>query len=251
MAPEDVYETVAALNEYLLFHYGSEEEVLPYPFGPRDALDFAVRSVSECLDVASLPAAARAFDVGCAVGRSSFELARFCQEVVGLDFSHAFVATAATLAAGGEAPYRRVICGDISEPAVARVPAGVERARVRFVQGDACSLPDEFAGFDVVHAVNLLCRLPDPARFLERLPGLVRANGQLILATPCTWLEAFTPKQNWIGGSERHGDTLDVLHARLGPEFCLLKTVDLPFLIREHARKFQWSVSQVSLWRRC
>jgi hypothetical protein len=25
---------------------------------------------------------------------------------------------------------------------------------------------------------------------------------------------------------------------------------DLPFLLREHARKYQWSVAQASLWRR-
>ena len=34
----------------------------------------------------------RALDVGCAVGRSSFELARSFDEVVGIDFSSAFVA---------------------------------------------------------------------------------------------------------------------------------------------------------------
>jgi hypothetical protein len=25
---------------------------------------------------------------------------------------------------------------------------------------------------------------------------------------------------------------------------------DLPFLIREHARKFQWSVAEATIWRR-
>jgi 2-polyprenyl-3-methyl-5-hydroxy-6-metoxy-1,4-benzoquinol methylase len=33
----------------------------------------------------------RALDIGCAVGRSSFELARNFKEVVGIDFSHRFV----------------------------------------------------------------------------------------------------------------------------------------------------------------
>lgn len=33
----------------------------------------------------------RALDVGCSVGGASFELARSFDEVVGIDFSHAFV----------------------------------------------------------------------------------------------------------------------------------------------------------------
>jgi putative 4-mercaptohistidine N1-methyltranferase len=250
MAPSEPYESAGALNEYLLFHYGREDEILPYPFGPRDALDFAVRTVEEGLEVDALPVNARAFDLGCAVGRSSFELARFCPEVVGLDYSQRFVAAATTLAEKGEMNYRRIICGDISEPAVARVPDGVERSRVRFLQGDAGNLPSKFAAFDVVHASNLLCRMPEPARFLDRLSQLVKTNGQLILATPCTWLESFTPKDHWIGGTTRHGDTLDVLKKRLDSNFALTKAVNLPFLIREHARKFQWSVAQVSSWRR-
>ena len=70
------YETDRAVSEYLLFHYGRSEEVLPYDFGPVSALHYPVRCVSECLDAASLPASARALDLGCAVGRASFELAR-------------------------------------------------------------------------------------------------------------------------------------------------------------------------------
>jgi len=250
MATGDVYESVAALNEYLLFHYGSEEEILPYTFGPRDALNFAVRTVSECLDLNSLPADARAFDVGCAVGRSSFELARFCRNVVGLDFSSAFVAAADALAKRGQLPYARIVCGEIVEQAVARVPDGIDRSRVRFVQGDAGNLSEEFADFDVVHAANLLCRLPNPRSFLERLPALVTTGGKLILATPCTWLEAFTPKSNWLGGTDQCRDTLNRVVEVLKPAFSLEKTIDLPFLIREHERKFQWNVSQASVWQR-
>ena len=66
------YETDRLLNEYLLFHYGSADEVLPWPDGPRNALDYAVRCVSECLDAGSVPDGARALDVGCSVGRSTF-----------------------------------------------------------------------------------------------------------------------------------------------------------------------------------
>ena len=49
------YETDRLLSEYLLFHYGTAEEILPYDFGPKSALDFPVRAVTETLEVSALP----------------------------------------------------------------------------------------------------------------------------------------------------------------------------------------------------
>ena len=86
----DYYETDAQLNEYLVFHYASLEQTLPWDFGPRQAFGFHAR-LAQCIDVAKLPANSRALDLGCAVGRTSFELSRFCSQVIGIDFSHAFI----------------------------------------------------------------------------------------------------------------------------------------------------------------
>ena len=46
------YESERLLAEYLLFHYGKPQEILPYPFGPDSALDFAVRVVTETVSFA-------------------------------------------------------------------------------------------------------------------------------------------------------------------------------------------------------
>ena len=73
---------------------------MPYEFGPRDAADFPARCAA--LAAKHAPAAAPgegrwALDVGCAVGGATFELARSFDAVVGLDFSHAFIAAAKRL----------------------------------------------------------------------------------------------------------------------------------------------------------
>lgn len=250
---ETFYESNRAVAEYLLFHYGSAAEVLPYEFGPRGALEFPARCVSECLDPARLPTGARALDLGCAVGRASFELARHCREVIGIDFSQRFVASATQLASAGQLEFEHVEEGCRLRHATARVPAGIDRARVTFERGDAMDPRDHLGQFDVLLLANLVDRLPQPARCLERLSGLVNPGGQLIITTPGTWLEEFTPREHWLGGFEREGrpvTTLDGLQAMLAKDFELTATKDLPFLIREHARKFQWSVAQASLWRR-
>jgi hypothetical protein len=48
-------------------------------------------------------------------------------------------------------------------------------------------------------AVNLIDRLPKPVRFLAHLPELVVPGGQLVLASPYTWMEDYTPRRHWHG----------------------------------------------------
>jgi SAM-dependent methyltransferase len=128
---------------------------------------------------------------------------------------------------------------------IAKAPADSPRERVQFEQGDAMHLRADLGSFDLVHAANLLCRLTDPQLLIQRLPDLVKPGGQLLLTTPCTWLEEFTPRGNWPQGSTR-----DWLKAVLSEHFDLALEKDLPFLIREHARKYQWSVALGTRWIR-
>jgi len=249
----NIYETGKSLAEYLLFHYGTPEEIAPPVPGVAGALDYAMRCVRECLDAPALPPNARALDLGCAVGRSAFELARHCAEVVGIDYSRSFIEAAEALRQTGELPYGRCDEGALGTALVARVPREIERGRVAFEVGDAMELRETLGTFDVVLMANLIDRLHTPQRCLARLPGLVKPGGQLIVTSPYTWLEEFTPRANWLGGFERDSTpvrTLDGLRAALARDFELAGTRDLPFLIREHARKFQLSVAQASLWRR-
>ena len=247
------YESDRLLGEYLLFHYGRAEEVLPYPSGPAQALDFAVRAVTDCIDPTRLPETARALDLGCAVGRSSFELARFCPEVVGIDFSHRFIEAAIGLRTGGKIPYVKTEEGLLTTRGEAQVPVDIDRSRVHFEVGDACELRPDLGKFDAALLINLVDRLPQPRRCLEQLPKLLNPGGQLVIASPYTWLEEYTPRVQWLGGFSQDGRPVfgfDTLCRILEPDFEFVRKAELPFLIREHARKFQWSVSLAGVWRR-
>jgi putative 4-mercaptohistidine N1-methyltranferase len=251
----NIYETDKLLAEYLLFHYGTPDEILPYAFGPHAALDFPTRCVTECFDFAQVHAESSALDLGCAVGRATFELARFCGDVVGIDRSEQFIRAARTLAESGRCPYRRIDEGTLATPLVAHVPADIDRGRVRFQVGDATNLQLDHPPFDLVLMANLIDRVNAPRRCLAQLGSLVKSGGQLVITSPYTWLEEFTPRDEWLGGFARGDDddvltTLDGLQDLLDPAFSLVALRDLPFLIREHARKFQWSVAQASTWIR-
>lgn len=241
----DIYETDKLVAEYLLFHFGTAEEILPperdWPAGMREALDFPVRTVSHFGD----GRVSRGLDLGCAVGRSTFELARSCDEVLGMDFSHAFIRAAESLRTGDSVTYQRLDEASFSTSLTAKAPPLGDFHGIRFLQGDAMDLPADLGAFERVHAANLICRLHTPERLLARLPSLVKTGGELVLATPCTWLEEFTPRTNWPDAS-----TLDWLKSSLAPHFELVRTHDEPFLIRETARKFQWTSSLVSVWQR-
>jgi SAM-dependent methyltransferase len=76
----------------------------------------------------------RALDIGCAVGGAAFELARTFDEVVGIDFSHAFIAAANDMKTNRSRTYKMVIEGTIMEDRVAEVPSGVDTTRVHFQQ---------------------------------------------------------------------------------------------------------------------
>jgi putative 4-mercaptohistidine N1-methyltranferase len=241
------YESRRLVGEYLFFHYASFEEAAGDLPVPREAWDFAERVVSELLgDSGTLESA---LDVGCAVGRSSFELARRAKRVVGVDYSKAFIDAAQTLQAAGKMPGEVLAEGERMQEFEAQVPAGIERERVEFLVGDATDLPP-LGAFDVVLAANLICRLPEPRKFLERLPSLVKSGGQLLLATPFSWLEEFTPRDHWLGGRQDSPSSFEVLRQILEPDFELETTKNLPFLIREHTRKFQYGISLGSRWRR-
>jgi len=128
---------------------------------------------------------------------------------------------------------------------MASVDAEIDSSRLRFEPGDACALAPELQGFDAVLLANVLCRLPDPAACLQRMQGanaLVKPGGILVMTTPLSWLEAYTPKARWLHGIASIQEIMT--------EFELLHEEELPFTIREHQRKFEYIITQASVWRR-
>ena len=244
-----IYESDDVVAQYLLLHYGEADAVLAHGIGPVDALDYPRRCVTGLLRTSRVGPASRALDVGCALGRSSFELARYCGEVTGIDLSRRFIEVASRMQREGGVTWAVPVEGGRTTTLRFTVPEECPRGPVTFAVGDAARLEDDLGSFDVVLAANLVDRLADPRAFLDRLAMLVRPGGQLILTSPFTWLEEFTPREAWL--SDRHdAGTAGALREALDGAFTFLDEKNLPFLIREHARKFQWSIAWAGTWRR-
>jgi putative 4-mercaptohistidine N1-methyltranferase len=242
------YETDGALEQYLLFHYGTPEQICPLLPEARTACGFPARCVSEPLRGIELVRRGRALDLGCAVGRSSLELRRHFDAVVGIDFSHRFVQAAARMAKDRVWKVRVPCEGSAYDEMKLELPRELSGEDIVFEQGDACDLRADLGTFDLVLMANLIDRLPDPARCLARVPELVAPGGWLIITSPYTWLEEYTLKDKWL--SEGENGTLGGLQRLLEPGFALRRTLDVPFLIREHRRKYQWSIAEANIWER-
>ena len=242
------YESDAAVEQYLLFHYGTPEQICPLLPEARTACGFPVRCVSESLRHIALQKRTRALDLGCAVGRSSFELGWHFDEVVGVDFSGRFIAAAERMRDERAVTVRVPREGSATDEVRLELPSDLRTGNVRFERGDACALRADLGTFDLVLMANLIDRLPDPAQCLARLPELIPHGGWLVVTSPYTWIEEYTPREKWLDGGGQ--GTLSALKELLAPAFALRRVFDLPFLIREHRRKYQWSVAEASLWRR-
>jgi len=248
-ADMNIYETDRMVSEYIEFHYG--EAQLGVPNFPVACVD-AVREVYD-------GGFDRALDLGCATGRSSFELAKDFAHVDAIDFSARLIEPPTRLKDQGSQRYVVHDEGDLVTYKDIKLSDfdGYEavKDRVNFMQGDACNLPTKFDDYDLVFAGNLIDRLYDPAEFLALIKGRIRDGGMLALASPYTWLEEFTPKDKWLGGYKANtGEnftTLEGIAEALAPEFEMVDAPrDIPFVIRETARKHQHTISQMSFWKK-
>lgn len=244
---QDQYETDALAAQYCDAHYGEEHFGVP---------NFPAVCARISLGLMEGRRKGHALDLGCAVGRAAFELARGgFERVTGLDFSTRFFRLAARMQEEGYLRYafpEEVEILSFHEVGLADMGLDGIRERVEFFQADACNLPEKFTGYDLVLAANLIDRLYSPRRFLSTIHERINPGGLLVITSPYTWLEDFTKKEEWLGGYKDAGEnvtTLDGLKAALAPHFRLVgEPRDVPFVIRETRRKYQHSVAELTVW---
>ncbi|MDZ7655554.1 MAG: 5-histidylcysteine sulfoxide synthase [Sulfurimicrobium sp.] len=242
------YETDKLLSEYAEFHYG--DTYFGVPNFPRALAQLAIRAMGG-------KPAQKALDLGCAAGRASFELARHFEHVTGIDFSARFIGLGVQLAETGVLCYTLADEGELvqyQERKLADLGLDGLAGKVEFLQGDACNLKPLFSGYDLILAANLIDRLYSPAKFLSTVHERLNPGGILLIASPYTWLPEHTRREEWVGGFKKDGEsftTLDGLKEMLGAHFRLIEgPLEVPFVMRETRRKFQHTLSEVTIWER-
>lgn len=178
--------------------------------------------------------------------KNLFILAKSFKNVTGLDNSKSFIDICNTLKETGQYIYE--IHSENFRKETAVVDPEIDRTRVKFIHGDASNLPNELGPFDLIILVNLLDRVHNPRQCLIDLHNKLNNNGVLIISSPLTWIEEYTPREFWIGGKDGLS-TFDALK-ELMEGFCfnLVDQRAVSRIIRENSLKYQFNPSMMTVW---
>ncbi len=180
----------------------AEAEGTPRPGAARRCL----AALLGLLAPATIQAADKVLDLGCAAGRTAFAAAASAPRglVLGIDGNLALLRLARRAAIHGEVAYGRRRVGLVFDQRRFNV-ALPGRERVDFWACDATALPFAPEHAHAVLALNLLDCVPDPVGLLHHAASMLRPGGALLLATPFDWAARATPAAHWIGGHSQRG----------------------------------------------
>ncbi|NJL60052.1 MAG: methyltransferase domain-containing protein, partial [Desulfobacteraceae bacterium] len=202
------------LSTYTFDHYGDLN-----PDETSDIPGSVVRLLEKGLAMTDNPIQGPTIDIGCSVGRTSFELAAKTKNpVLGIDLNFAMLRTASQILRQGivRYPKRRIgMVYDRHEFAVSFDNSEL----VDFWACDAAALPFSDQCFGTVTSLNVLDCMLSPTDHLHSLARVLKAGGTAILSTPYDWSAAVTPMESWIGGhsqrSQKRGSPEDMLRLLL------------------------------------
>ena len=154
-------------------------------------------------------------DIGCAVGRLSFEMSRTHQRVIGIDTSYSFIYHARELLDSRHLDFNMIIEGNISENRQCDLPQDWQYENVEFIVADAMALPFQPQLFSTVSSINILEKVPNPIQHItEANRVLSDEDAMFIFSDPFSWDESVSTPDLWLGGKsegEYAGRGLDVI----------------------------------------
>lgn len=164
-----------------------------------------VRCLDAGLELLAHDIAAPIIDIGCAVGRTSFELAaRADGLVLGIDVNFSMLKLAALVLRTGRVSYPRRRVGVVYDRRDFPV-ALPGAANVDFWACDALAPPFADSSFRFALGLNVLDCVTAPHALLSAISRLLGDGGQTLLATPYDWSQATTPMEAWLGGHSQRG----------------------------------------------
>lgn len=164
-----------------------------------------VKLLSECWMQSGRKPEGVTLDVGCGVGRSTFEIAEETQTtVLGIDLHVPMMRMASHVLRHGQVRYSLRRHGVVYD----RIdfPVSFPNANhVDFWICDATILPLQDRSVSSINALNILDCISSPAEFLWELNRLARTGGRVLISSPYDWSAAATPIEHWIGGHSQRG----------------------------------------------
>ncbi|KAI0988625.1 hypothetical protein GJ496_006211 [Pomphorhynchus laevis] len=242
------YEHDDILSQYILLHYGKDNEQLIWKNGAiANSTSFPKRCIDFLIKHAKPKNTENALDAGCAVGRSAFELSKYFRNVDAFDYSRRFIDFCNKIKSNHKVDYSITNEANIFDKYTAFVPENCDVDKVQFFTGNACENITSQKGSR---------SLNEPIKFLSQLPKIVADEGLVMITSPYTWLERFTKKKYWLGGKLSANGNVQIttrdtiVNLMQSMNFCLIAEDDIPMVIRETSRKHQWTVPHALIFRK-
>lgn len=236
--PGNRYETGPLLSSYLWSHYSdilNEDEAHDAYMRWAGLMD---KTPGICLDI------------GCAVGRFSFEMSRKNEFVIGIDNSISFVRAARDLMANRRKDVLLVEEGNLTREEILALPDQWELANVEFIVADALALPFCSGAFSALSSLNIVDKVPVPMKHLTEVNRTAREKGaQLLFSDPFSWSKDAAEEDEWLGGriegvySGRGMDNITAilkgLNGNISPAWTIEKQGNVWWKIRSHRNYFE------------
>ncbi|MFC1838561.1 methyltransferase domain-containing protein [Thermodesulfobacteriota bacterium] len=142
-----------------------------------------------------------ALDIGCAVGRLTFELTKTHDRAVGIDTSLSFIRAARDLMTQRRLEFDLILEGEITEKRSSILDPDFKFENAEFIVADAMALPFRSDCFATASSVNILEKVPDPSlHFSEANRVMEKTNARFLFSDPFTWDETVSSPNLWLGG---------------------------------------------------
>lgn len=216
------------LSTYTFDHYGDLDPAEPKdsPVLPGSVLELLKRGFSHIDERVNGPA----IDLGCAVGRTSFELAKSVDDLIlGVDLNFAMLKTAAAILHQGRVTYPRRRVGMVFDKREFAAPLE-SASKVDFWACDGTSLPFADESFSLAASLNVVDCVQSPYDHLKEVGRILKPNGGAIVSAPYDWNVNATPVEAWLGGHSQRSETQGASEITLRS---LLAGGDHPYAIQE------------------
>jgi SAM-dependent methyltransferase len=187
-------------------------------------------------------------ELGCSVGRYTFELARMSKLAVGMDLKFRWIFEAARFQRQKGVKYHKRIRGLKFE----EVQTNFEPPdNILFIVGNALDPPFLKESFDLVAGLNLLDNIKLPRILLGQMNALLRSGGILLIGSPYEWRLDICEPTEWLETETMDAEETvrSILEGKVLPEYRFDYKVeseeDIIWPLKNHDR--YWSIFRSNL----
>ncbi|MCT7589895.1 5-histidylcysteine sulfoxide synthase [Aliarcobacter butzleri] len=218
---KNFYESDESISSYCDLYYGKDNLYTNYV----DLLKPYLKDLKN----------SKALDLGCCVGRTSFELAKIYDEVLGIDFSANYINIGVKLKLYDFVNYKiKKEDKTFEERAISLKDFDLEKVKdkVSFMQGDACNLKEIYKDFDLIFYSSLIDKLYYPKKFLEDVSRRINKNGFFVFLSSHNWFNEHINENN------------------LFLEFELLDKIEVSSFIKIKNKNYENKTLLMNIWRK-